>query len=347
MENYKVIIWGLGHVGKAAVRQLVQRKSLELVAVYDTDPAKIGQDAGTLSGVEPTGVIVNGDANAVLAMDADIVLYYAPNFFDEGKKVSPETVTKNVDEICQIMAAGKNVTTTTLTYYAHKTAPEFYERIDKVGKEHGVTYTQQGIYPGLYTPYITTVLGMLGGRIDQVIVYGGEDDYYYVSPWTKSFGFGLKPEELNVEYMENFIFSYYGPTVMEVADRLGIEWDEYSCENEPLLAEIEMDTPHGKIMPGTVSGHILKMCVKKDGQEVSGFHFVHKVHDKMQPLPSRKMRIEFKGELNNTIEFSSVFAKPDVFLTSAAPGINLIPSIVKAQPGFVNALDIPVGYVPK
>ena len=61
MENYKVIIWGLGHVGKAAVRQLVQRKSLELVAVYDTDPSKIGQDSGVLSGVEPTGILVNGD----------------------------------------------------------------------------------------------------------------------------------------------------------------------------------------------------------------------------------------------------------------------------------------------
>ena len=345
MENYKVIIWGLGHVGTAAVRQIVQRKSLELVAVYDTDPAKVGKDSGELSGVEPTGVLVSDNLEMVLATEADVVLYYATNTFDENN-VSPTGVTKNVDEICQALAAGKNVTTTTLTYYAHKTAPDFYEKIDRIAKENGVTYVQQGIYPGLYTPYITTVLGMLGGRIDQVIVYGGEDDYYNVSSWTKSFGFGKNPDEIDTAYMENFIFSYYGPTVMEVADRLGLEWDEYSCVNEPLLAEVEMDTPHGKIMPGTVSGHILTMCVKKDGKEVSGFHFVHKVHDKMQPLPSRKMRIEFKGELNNTIEFSSVFAKPDVFLTSASPNINLIPQLVKAEPGFVNALDLPVGYRP-
>jgi hypothetical protein len=66
----------------------------------------------------------------------------------------------------------------------------------------------------------------------------------------------------------------------------------------------------------------------------------------MQPLPSRKMRIEFKGELNNVIEFSSVFAKPDVFLTSASPNINLIPQLVKAEPGFLNALDLPVGHRP-
>ena len=347
MENHKLIIWGLGHVGKSAVRQIVQRESLELVAVYDNDESKIGQDAGLLSGVEELGVKVSGNVDEVLATEADVVLYYAPNFFDDGKKVSPESVTRNIDDICKCLAAGKNVTTTTLTYYAHKTAPAFFERIDRVAKENGVTYTQQGIYPGIYTPYITTVIGMLCGRIDQVIVYGGEDDYYNVSPWTKTFGFGKKPEEINTEYMENFIFSYYGPTVMEVADRLGLEWDEYSCINEPLLAEIEMDTPHGKIMPGTVSGHILTMCVKKDGKEVSGFHFVHKVHDKMQPLPSRKTKIEFKGEVNTTIDFSTIFTKQDVFLTSAAPGINLIPQLVAAQPGFWNALDLPAGHRPK
>ena len=99
MKNYKVIIWGLGHVGKSAVRQIVQRASLELVAVYDTDPAKIGQDAGLLSGVEELGVAVNGNVDEVLATEADIVLYYAPNFFDDGKKVSPESVTRNIDEI--------------------------------------------------------------------------------------------------------------------------------------------------------------------------------------------------------------------------------------------------------
>jgi hypothetical protein len=46
------------------------------------------------------------------------------------------------------------------------------------------------------------------------------------------------------------------------------------------------------------------------------------------------------------IEFSSVFAKPDVFLTSASPNINLIPQLVKAEPGFLNALDLPVGHRP-
>ena len=67
MENYKLIIWGLGHVGKSAVRQIVQRKSLQLVAVYDNDESKIGQDAGILSGVEELGVTVTNDLDAVLA----------------------------------------------------------------------------------------------------------------------------------------------------------------------------------------------------------------------------------------------------------------------------------------
>ena len=80
MENHKLIIWGLGHVGKSAVRQIVQRESLELVAVYDNDESKIGQDAGLLSGVEELGVKVSDNVDEVLATEADVVLYYAPNF---------------------------------------------------------------------------------------------------------------------------------------------------------------------------------------------------------------------------------------------------------------------------
>lgn len=133
MENYKVIIWGLGHVGTAAVRQIVQRNSLQLVAVYDTDPAKVGKDSGLLSGVEATGIPVSDDLDAVLATEADVVLYYATNTFDEGN-VSPTGVTQNVEEICRALASGKNVATPTLTYYAHKTSPEFYEKIDRVCK---------------------------------------------------------------------------------------------------------------------------------------------------------------------------------------------------------------------
>ena len=45
MKQYKVIIWGLGNVGRAAVRMIGERKSVKLVAAVDIDPNKVGKDA--------------------------------------------------------------------------------------------------------------------------------------------------------------------------------------------------------------------------------------------------------------------------------------------------------------
>ena len=46
MKKYKVIVWGLGSVGRYAVKMIQSKKSLELVGAVDVDPKKVGKDAG-------------------------------------------------------------------------------------------------------------------------------------------------------------------------------------------------------------------------------------------------------------------------------------------------------------
>ena len=55
MKQYKVIVWGLGNVGRAAVRMIGERQSVKLVAAVDTDPAKVGKDAAGLFGFPEIG----------------------------------------------------------------------------------------------------------------------------------------------------------------------------------------------------------------------------------------------------------------------------------------------------
>ena len=84
-KEYKVIIWGLGSVGRSALQIINEKKSLKLVAAYDVDPKKVGRDAGEVCGFSPAGVIVSNDREQVLNTDADICLYYAASMWDEGK----------------------------------------------------------------------------------------------------------------------------------------------------------------------------------------------------------------------------------------------------------------------
>lgn len=349
-DEYKVIIWGLGSVGKSALEIINARRSLTLVGAFDVNPDKVGKDAGEVLGLPAAGVIVSDSEEDVLAVDADIVLYYPPTKWDAGKLPSPTSVTGNVDDIVMFLEHGKNCSSTLPVYFSEKNAPEYFARIDAAGKAHGTTYVQQGIFPGIFTPYFSSLSCMFSRTIDTAIVYGGEDDSVNSAPWIAVFGYGKKLDELSPERLfaiQNIIYTYYGPTVIEMAERAGLEWDEYSCTSEPVLSDAEVTTPYAHVTPGTIGAHIFTMCTKKDGREVTGYHFVHKASADILPELSLDKYIEVKGEPNITISLDNIIPHEDPFLTSAAPSVNLIPSIVDAEPGYKNALDIPMGYMPR
>lgn len=346
MKTYKVIIWGLGMVGRSALGIIAKKKQFELVGAIDIDPNKVGRDAGEVFGFEKTGVIVSDDAEAVLSQEANVVMYYCPTKWDEGNR-SRTGVTGNVDDICTALSHNKNVLTTLPVYFSKVNQPEYYARIDAVAKEHGVTFTQQGIYPGLYTPYMPCVFGTLNREVESVIVHGGENDEHNKAPWVHIFGFGKNPDEVNIDSVAAVAYTYYAPTAIEIAERLGLEYDEFSCTSETILADREVESQFGTIKPGTIGAHMLLMSCKKDGKEVTGFHFLHKAIDTILPDYPIEQRIEIKGHPDVTVKINGLFDPSEPFLTSASPNMNLIPSVVEAEPGYRDALDLPVGYLPR
>ena len=94
---YRVIQWATGNVGKQAVLGALAHPELELVGcrVYGED--KEGRDAGDLIGAAKTGIVATRDVDAILALDADCVLY-CPLPWDLG-------------EICRLLESGIHVIT--------------------------------------------------------------------------------------------------------------------------------------------------------------------------------------------------------------------------------------------
>ncbi len=75
---YKVIVWGTGAVGKMVIDEILDNPEYELVGVLVNNPDKVGVDAGTLIGRDPIDILCTDDADAVLALDADVVAYFGP-----------------------------------------------------------------------------------------------------------------------------------------------------------------------------------------------------------------------------------------------------------------------------
>ena len=66
-QQYKVVVWATGRVGKLAIRTIADRPNLDLVGVWVHSESKEGQDAGALAGIDPLGVISTRDQEAILA----------------------------------------------------------------------------------------------------------------------------------------------------------------------------------------------------------------------------------------------------------------------------------------
>ena len=69
MKRLQVIQWSTGNVGRHAIAGITARPELELVGVWVSDPAKVGQDAGKLAGLDrDLGVLATNDADELLAL---------------------------------------------------------------------------------------------------------------------------------------------------------------------------------------------------------------------------------------------------------------------------------------
>jgi len=107
----RVIQWATGGVGRQALRALIEDPAFDLVGLYVHGPEKIGRDAGELAGLpRRTGVRATDDAQALIAREADCVVYTA---------VGETRIREAVAEIASLLRSGKNVVSTSMMNLIH------------------------------------------------------------------------------------------------------------------------------------------------------------------------------------------------------------------------------------
>ena len=127
---YRVIQWSSGNVGAFALRSIIGHPELELAGLWVHSEKKAGRDAGELCGLEPVGVVASCDADALIAMDADCVVYTAT------ADLRPMDA---VDDICRILRSGKNLVSSSVVGLGHPTSlsPEITEKLETAGAAGG------------------------------------------------------------------------------------------------------------------------------------------------------------------------------------------------------------------
>jgi hypothetical protein len=237
--SLKVIQWATGGVGRAAIEGITAHPDLELVGCWVHSERKQGLDAGEIAGIGALGVSATNDADALVAMAADCVLY---------SPVMPDPTL-----VARLLASGKNVVTPLGWFYPGGRDVSDLEQACRVGNStlHGT-----GIHPGGITERFPLMVSALSSAITHVRAEEFSDIRTYGAPDVISdiMLFGKTPEEAATSPMIHFLGQGFMQSMDMVAAELGFDVDkEPVSTHEVALASRPIDSPIGPIGAGRVA----------------------------------------------------------------------------------------------
>lgn len=338
----KVIQWATGGVGRAAIEGVLDHPELEVAGAWVHSPEKEGVDLGTLVGRDPIGVTATTDVDALLASEADCVLY------------SPFMADPTVVE--QILRSGKDVVSPLGWFYP---PADERARFDAIAKESGTTLHGTGIHPGGITERFPLMTSALCGDVTHVRAEEFSDIRTYGAPdvirdWML---FGKTPEEARTSIMAEALGVGFRQSTWMVADVLGFDVDpEPRTTHEMAVAAEPIDSPIGVIEPGLVAAQRFRWELTVDGEPVVTAAVNWLMGDNaLDPAwelgeAGERFEVEVTGDPSCLTTFKKLhpnsveegLERNSGIVATAMHCVNAIPYVVAAEPGLLTYLELPL-----
>lgn len=341
---YRVIQWATGGVGKAAIQCVIRHPELELVGCWVHSSDKEGRDAGELAGESPIGVSATTDVDALLALEADAVMY-SPLLPDEAV-------------VAAILRSGKNVVTPVGWVYPDRENPAV-AAIEAAAVEGGVTLHGSGIHPGGITERFPLMVSSLSSGVTHVRAEEFSDLRTYNAPLVvrEVMGFGKTPEEAMGGPIGALLEGGFKASVRMVADEMGFAAEpKIRSTQEVAVAVNGSDDLVVPMEPGTVAARRFRWEAIVDGKPVvtAAVNWIMCEVELDPPWTlgpdGERFEVEitgdphvmltFKGLQPETVE-EGLIRNPGVVAT-ANHCVNAIPYVCEAGPGIKTYLDLPL-----
>ncbi len=253
--TYRVIQWASGGVGRAAMQAVIDHPDLELVGCWVHSADKEGVDLGTLFGGDPIGVTATTDVDALLATDADCVVY-SPIFAD------PSVVTR-------ILESGKNVVTPLGWFYPPDAERDRFDAVVPRRRRDPARHRHPPRRHHRALP--ADDLGPLG--IDHARARRGVLRHPHLRRARRHPRLDAVRQDPRGGPREHHGRARSGAgfrqSVWMVADELGFDLDpELRTTHDMAVATAPIDSPIGPIQPGTVAAQRFRWEGLVDGEPV-------------------------------------------------------------------------------
>lgn len=349
MSKLRIVQWSTGGVGKIALRVVGERSDLELVGAWVQSDEKVGQDAGTLAGGEPSGVAATNDAEALLALEPDCIVYSA-----SGESRPQECI----DDFVTMLSRGINVVTTSVPGLVHPAGFDAAatERLGRACRDGGASLYASGIEPGFAADHLVLTLATMSHRIDtvrtqEIFTY---KDYPVAFTIFDVFGFGKPMEHQCLMEIPGVQASAWAPPVRMVADHLGASDIEIRETYEKEITPRTLEVAAGTIEAGTVGAVRFETIGVIDGRDAIVIEHVNRMALDLAPeWPNADRdgtyRILLDGEPSLQCELT--LGAPENFsehgmVATTMRIVNAIPGVCSAAPGVVTATDLPLTLPP-
>lgn len=343
----RVVVWSTGGIGSNAIKAIDRRPDLELVGVWVHTAEKVGRDAGELGGGPPLGLATTDDADALVALRPDCVVYAASG---------PERDAVAVPDYERLLGAGINVVTTTSTRLVF---PAVYEqgardRLAKAAADGGASLYASGIFPGFASDELVLLLTTQSRSIRTVRAseISLNDHYPVASVMMDGLGFGRPLDFEPLISTPGYIQTAWQAPVQLIARGLGVELDEIRGRLDRALTERDIEVAFGTIPTGTVGAVRTVAIGVVDGREAIVIEHVIRMARGVAPEWPKSDHdatylVSIEGDPDIDVRLSLGEAEghaagESAMTATAMRVVNAIPYVVEAAPGLLSSLDLPV-----
>ena len=331
-EPIKVVLQGLGNIGKGLARYLLQKPGVTLAGAQDINPDLTGRDLGEVLGIHrKLDLTVTEDLESLLTgCKPDIVLQAT-----QGK------LTDIYPSLKTILLAGVScISIAEEMCYPVPETKSGIDELDSLAKKNGATLLGTGINPGFILDYLIIAFTGISLSVDSITATRVNDLSPYGPDILRTQGVGLSPEDFSLKVNEGVVLGHSGfsQSIGMIAASLGWNIDRIEEIRKPIISAVKRKTESVTVNPGYVAGceHIALGFIK-DKPAITLIH-PQQVYPHLEGIITGD-KIQIKG-----IPDISITITPEIpwVLGTVALAVNLIPGVMKAPPGYVSMMDLPV-----
>jgi 2,4-diaminopentanoate dehydrogenase len=343
----RVVVWSTGGVGSNAIDAIGRRPDLELVGVWVHSADKIGKDAGELAGGAPVGLAATNDADALIALKPDCVVYAASGPDRDGAAV-PDYV--------RLLAAGINVvstSSTSLVYPPSYFAPNWREELEHAATAGGASFYASGIFPGFASDQLALLMTTQSKRIRRITAseVALNDHYPVADVMMDGMGFGRPLDFEPMLKTPGFIEMAWKAPIHLMAAGLGVGVEQIHGTLDRELTDRDIEVAFGTIKAGTCGAVRTRAAGVVKGEEAIVIeHIIRMARDVAPGWPTSDCdatyRVDIEGEPDIHCEMTLGAAEGHAaghaaMASTAMRVVNAIPYVVDAAPGLLSSLDLP------